>query len=68
VPQSFAACVASRESTNDTNPAAGGNAYGILPASGYNVSGDSIAQQKQVFEEIYATTGPSAWAGDGCSS
>jgi LysM repeat protein len=66
VPQSFAACVAYRESTNDTNPAAHGNAYGIIPASGHNVSGDSIAQQKQVFKQIYDTTGPSAWAADGC--
>jgi LysM repeat protein len=66
VPQSFAACVAYRESTNDTNPAANGNAYGIIPASGYNVGGDSIAQQKQVFKQIYDTTGPSAWAADGC--
>ena len=66
VPSSFAACVAYRESTNDTNPAANGNAYGIIPASGYNVSGDSIAQQKQVFKQIYDTTGPSAWAADGC--
>jgi LysM domain len=68
VPQSFAACVASRESTDDTDPAADGNAYGIVPGSGYSVSGDSLAQQKQVFEEIYATSGPSAWAGDGCGS
>ena len=66
VPQSFAACVAYRESTNNTNPAAHGNAYGIIPASGHNVSGDSIAQQKQVFKQIYDTTGPSAWAADGC--
>jgi peptidoglycan DL-endopeptidase CwlO len=68
VPESFAACVAYRESTDDTNPAADGNAYGIIPASGYNVAGDTIAQQKQVFEEIYDTTGPSAWAADGCAS
>jgi LysM repeat protein len=67
VPSSFAACVAYRESTNDTNPAANGNAYGIIPASGYNVSGDSLAQQKQVFKEIYDTTGASAWAADGCA-
>lgn len=67
VPSSFAACVAYRESTNDTNPAAHGNAYGIIPASGYNVSGDSLAQQKQVFKEIYDTTGPSAWSADGCA-
>jgi LysM repeat protein len=68
VPSSFAACVAYRESTDDTNPAAGGNAYGIIPASGYNVGGDSLAQQKQVFEQIYDSTGPSAWAADGCNS
>jgi len=66
VPQSFASCVASRESTDDANPAAHGDAYGIIPASGYNVSGDSIAQQKQVFKEIYDTSGAGAWAGDGC--
>jgi hypothetical protein len=66
VPSSFAACVAYRESTNDTNPAANGNAYGIIPASGYSVSGDSIAQQKQVFKQIYDTSGPGAWAADGC--
>jgi LysM repeat protein len=67
VPSSFAACVAYRESTNDTNPAANGNAYGIIDASGYHVAGDSLAQQKQVFKEIYDTTGPSAWAADGCN-
>jgi hypothetical protein len=66
VPYAFAACVAYRESTNDTNPAADGNAYGIIPASGYNVSGDSIAQQKLVFKQIYDTSGPAAWAADGC--
>jgi hypothetical protein len=66
VPHSFATCVAYRESTNDTNPAAHGDAYGIIPASGYNVSGYSIAQQKQVFKEIYDTSGPRAWAADGC--
>jgi LysM repeat protein len=67
VPSSFAACVAYRESTNDTNPAANGDAYGIIPASGYNVEGTSLANQKQVFKEIYDTTGPSAWAADGCN-
>jgi hypothetical protein len=66
VPHSFATCVAWRESTNDTNPAAHGDAYGIIPASGYNVSGDSIAQQKLVFKQIYDTSGPRAWAADGC--
>ena len=66
VPHAYAACVAYRESTNNTNPAAHGNAYGIIPASGYNVGGESIAQQKQVFKQIYDTTGPRAWAADGC--
>ena len=67
VPSSLASCVAYRESTDDTNPAANGNAYGIIPASGYDVGGDSIAQQKQVFKEIYDTVGASAWAADGCA-
>jgi len=67
VPSSFASCVAYRESTDDTNPAANGNAYGIIPASGYDVGGDSIAQQKQVFKEIYDTVGAGAWAADGCA-
>jgi LysM repeat protein len=67
VPASFAACVAYRESTDDRNPAAHGDAYGIIPASGYNVSGDSLAEQKQAFERIYDTSGPRAWAADGCN-
>ena len=66
VPQSFAACVAYRESTNLQNPAANGNAYGIIPASGYNVSGTSLAHQKQVFAELYKQYGGSPWAADGC--
>lgn len=66
VPQSFAACVAYRESTNLQNPAANGNAYGIIPASGYNVSGTSLANQKQVFAELYQQYGTSPWASDGC--
>ena len=66
VPQSFAACVASRESTNLQDPAANGNAYGIIPASGYNVSGTSLAHQKQVFAELYQQHGTSPWAADGC--
>ncbi len=37
MPSSFAACVAYRESTDLQNPAANSNAYGIIPASGYNV-------------------------------
>ena len=66
VPQSFAACVASRESTNLQDPAANGNAYGIIPASGYNVSGTSLAHQKQVFAQLYQQYGGSPWAADGC--
>ncbi len=67
VPQSFAACVAYRESTNLQNPAANGNAYGIIPASGYNVYGTSIANQKQVFAELYQKYGSAPWApSDGC--
>jgi LysM repeat protein len=67
VPSSFAACVAYRESTNDTNPAANGDAYGIIPASGYNVEGTSLANQKQVFEKLYQQYGTSPWASDGCA-
>jgi LysM domain len=67
VPQSFAACVAYRESTNLQNPAARGNAYGIIPASGYNVYGTSIANQKQVFAQLYQKYGSAPWApSDGC--
>jgi LysM repeat protein len=66
VPSSLASCVAYRESTNLQNPAADGNAYGIIPASGYNVYGTSIAHQKQVFAELYAQDGGSPWAADGC--
>jgi len=66
VPSSFAACVAYRESTDLQNPAANGNAYGIIPASGYNVEGSSLAHQKQVFAELYAQDGGAPWAADGC--
>lgn len=66
VPQSFAACVAYRESTDLQNPAANGNAYGIIPASGYNVTGTSLANQKQVFAELYKQYGTAPWASDGC--
>jgi hypothetical protein len=66
VPRSFAACVAYRESTNLQNPAAHGNAYGIIPASGYNVYGTSLAHQKQVFAELYRHYGTRPWASDGC--
>jgi LysM repeat protein len=66
VPQSFAACVALRESTDLENPAAHGNAYGIIPASGYQVAGTSLAHQKQVFTELYQQYGGTPWAADGC--
>jgi hypothetical protein len=66
VPSSLAACVAYRESTDLQNPAADGDAYGIIPASGYNVYGTSLAHQKQVFAELYAQDGASPWAADGC--
>jgi hypothetical protein len=66
VPSSLAACVAYRESTDLQNPAADGNAYGIIPASGYNVSGTSLAHQKQVFAQLYAQDGATPWAADGC--
>jgi hypothetical protein len=66
VPASLAACVAYRESTDLQNPAANGNAYGIIPASGYNVEGTSLANQKQVFAELYAQDGGAPWAADGC--
>ena len=66
VPASLAACVAYRESTDLQNPAADGNAYGIIPASGYNVEGTSLANQKQVFAELYAQDGGAPWAADGC--
>jgi LysM repeat protein len=66
VPSSLASCVAYRESTDLQNPAADGNAYGIIPASGYNVDGTSLAHQKQVFAELYAQDGATPWAADGC--
>ena len=67
VPQSFAACVASQESGNLGDPAASGNAYGIIPASGHNVNGTSLAHQKQVFAELYAKYGTAPWSShDGC--
>jgi LysM repeat protein len=66
VPQWFAACVAYRESTDLENPAADGDAYGIIPASGYNVYGTSLAHQKQVFAELYQQYGGTPWAADGC--
>lgn len=66
MPQSLANCIAFRESTNGTNPAANGNVFGIIPASGFNVAGMSVAQQEQVAGQIYATTGGSAWSANGC--
>jgi hypothetical protein len=66
VPSSFVSCVAFRESTDGTNAAYNGGDFGIITASGYNVNGQSLGAQKQAFKEIYDTTGPSAWAADGC--
>ena len=64
VPASFAACVASHESSDG---AGSSNIYGIIPASGYSVAGMSVAQQKQVFSELYAKVGTSGWSPyDGC--
>jgi LysM domain len=65
VPVSFA-CIAYRESTDGSNPAAHGDVYGIIPASGYNVAGDSLAQQQQVVRELYDAYGLRPWAADGC--
>ena len=66
VPRSFAACVAYRESTDLRNPAAAGNAYGIISASGYDVYGTSLAYQKRVFSELYRDYGGTPWVSDGC--
>jgi hypothetical protein len=66
VPRSFAACVAYRESTDLRNPAADGNAYGIISSSGYNVHGTSLAHQKHVFTKLYLQYGGKPWAADGC--
>jgi hypothetical protein len=64
VPAGFAACVATRESSNG---AGSSNIYGIIPASGHDVSGMSVAQQKQVFSQLYASNGTSPWSPyDGC--
>jgi hypothetical protein len=48
------------------NPAGNGNAYGIIPASGYAVYGTSLANQKQVFAELHQQYGTVPWASDGC--
>jgi murein DD-endopeptidase MepM/ murein hydrolase activator NlpD len=66
VPSSFAACVAYRESTDLRNPAARGNAYGIIPASGYDGYHMTLSQQKQVFAKLYRQYGTRPWASDGC--
>jgi hypothetical protein len=66
VPQSFAACVAYRESTNGTNQAYNGGVYGIIRASGVNVNGQSLAAQKQAFSQLYKQYGGHPWAADGC--
>jgi hypothetical protein len=66
VPSSFAACVAWRESTDLENPAARGNAYGIIPASGYNGYAMTLSQQKQAFAKLYRQYGTRPWASDGC--
>jgi hypothetical protein len=66
VPQSFAACVAYRESTNGTNQAYNGGVYGIITASGINVNGQSLAAQKAAFAKLYAQYGGHPWAADGC--
>ena len=64
VPASFAACVAMRESTDG---AGSSNIYGIIPASGVDVSGDSVAQQKEAFAQMYAAQGSAPWSPyDGC--
>lgn len=64
MPQSLANCIAFRESTNGELSS---NIFGIIPASGYNVSGDSVAQQEQVAGQLYAADGTQPWApSDGC--
>ena len=66
VPRSYAACVAYRESTDLRNPAARGNAYGIIPASGYDGYHMTLSQQKQVFAKLYREYGTRPWSSDGC--
>jgi LysM repeat protein len=66
VPRSYAACVAYRESTDLRNPAARGNAYGIIPASGYDGYHMTLSQQKQVFAKLYREYGKRPWRSDGC--
>ncbi len=65
VPSGFAACVAFRESTNGQGSS---NVYGIIPSSGYNGYGASLAQQKQMFAALYAQYGTAPWTpSDGCT-
>lgn len=61
VPRSFVMCVAGKESTWGTNPAADGNVYGITPGSGYDVEGASLAVQKHAFAALFRSSGPGAW-------
>jgi murein DD-endopeptidase MepM/ murein hydrolase activator NlpD len=64
VPSGFAACVAFRESTDGELSS---NVYGIIPASGYDGYGASLAQQKSDFAALYAADGTAPWApSDGC--
>lgn len=64
VPASFAACVAERESSDG---AGSSDIYGIIPASGVDVEGDSLAAQKAAFAKMYAEDGTSPWSPyDGC--
>lgn len=62
MPDSMAACIAFRESTNGQ---ASSNVFQIMPSSGYSGAG-SLAQQEATAGQIYATQGASAWASDGC--
>jgi hypothetical protein len=66
MPRSLANCIWFRESTNGTNPAAHGNQFGTIPASGCNVAGDSVAPQEAVAGQIYASAGGAAWSADHC--
>ncbi len=60
VPSSFAACVAMRESTDG---AGSSNIYGIEGPGGQG----SLAEQKQAFQQMYASRGAEPWSPyDGC--
>jgi murein DD-endopeptidase MepM/ murein hydrolase activator NlpD len=64
MPQGLANCIAFRESTDGELSS---DIFGIIPASGYNVAGDSVAQQEQVAGQLYAADGTAPWApSDGC--